>query len=70
MSAKDLTGCLSHCCVESGDHCIYVCIVIAHDGERNKLPAYLSLVGFQHIEIFQLFEVKLEFCVFWLADSF
>ena len=35
-----------------------------------KLPAYLSLEGFQHIGIFQLFEVKFESCVFWLAISF
>ena len=28
-----------------------------------------KLEGFQHIGIFQLFEVKLESCVFWLADS-
>ena len=39
-------------------------------GERCKLPAYHSLEGFQHIGIFQLFEVKLESCVFWLADFF
>ena len=45
-------------------------IFIVHDGERYKLPAYHSLEGFQHIGIFQLFEVKLESCVFWLADSF
>ena len=30
---------------------------------------YDNLEGFRHIEIFQLFEVKLESCVFWLADS-
>ena len=30
----------------------------------------IRLEGFQHIGIFQLFEVKLESCVFWLADSF
>ena len=34
---------------------------------RCKLPAYHSLEGFQHIAIFQLFKVKLESCVFWLA---
>ena len=28
------------------------------------------LSSFQHIRIFQLFEVRLESCVFWLADSF
>ena len=39
---------------------------VAHDGERCTLPAYHSL-GFHHIRIFQLFEVKLESCVFWLA---
>ena len=33
-------------------------------------PAYRSLEGFQHVGILQLFEVKLEFCVFWLADFF
>ena len=37
--ARDLTGCLSHCCVEGGDHWIYVCIFVAHNGERCKLPA-------------------------------
>ena len=62
MFAKDLTGCFSHCCVEDGDHCIQVCIFIVHDGERCKFPAYHSLEGFQHIGIFQLFEVKLESC--------
>ena len=70
MFAKDLTGCSSHCCVEGGDHWIYVCIFVAHDGERCKPPAYYSLGGFQHVWIFQLFEVKLESCVFWLADFF
>ena len=43
---------------------------VAHDGERCKPPAYHSLEGFQHVGIFQLFEVKLESCVFWLADIF
>ena len=70
MFAKDLTGCFSHCCVESGDHWIYVCIFVARDGERCKPPAYHSLEGFRHAGIFQLFEVKLESCVFWLADFF
>ena len=67
MFAKDLIGCFSHCCVcvEGGDHWIQVCVFIVHDGERCKLPAYHSLQGFQHIGIFQLFEIKLEFCVFW-----
>ena len=70
MFAKELTGCFSHCCVEGGDHGVYVCIFVAHDGERCKPPAYHSLEGFQHVGIFQLFEVKLESCVFWLADFF
>ena len=70
MFAKDLTGCLIHCCVEGGDHWICVCIFVAHDGERCKPPAYHSLEAFQHVRIFQLFEVKLESCVFWLADFF
>ena len=48
----------------------YQRIVVAHDGERRKPPAYHSLEGFQHVGIFQLFEVKLESCVFWLADFF
>ena len=48
---------------------LYLCFV-AHDGERCKPPAYHGLEGFQHVEIFQLFEVKLESCVFWLADFF
>ena len=69
MFAKDLTGCFSHCCVEGGDHWIQVCNII-RDGERCKLPAYHSLEVFQHIGIFQLFEVKFESCVFWLAISF
>ena len=67
LFTKDLTGCLSHCCVEGGDHWIHVCIFIIHDGERCKLPAYHSLEGFQHVGIFQLFE---ESYVFWLADFF
>ena len=70
MFAKDLTGCFSHCCVEGGDHLIYVRIFVAHDGERCKLLAYHSLEGLQHVGIFQLFKVKLESCVFWLADFF
>ena len=65
MFAKDLTGCFSHCCVEGGNHWIHVCIFIVHDGERCKLPAYHSLEGFQHIEVFQLFEIKLESSVFF-----
>ena len=56
-----------YCCVEGGDHLIYVCIYIVHDIERCKLPTYHSLDSFQHIGIFQLFQVKLESCVFWLA---
>ena len=52
MFAKDLTGCFSHCCVEDSDHSIYVCIFVAHDGERRKLPAYHSFEGFQHVGIF------------------
>ena len=55
---------------ESGDHWIYVCMFIAHDGETCKPPAFHSLEGFQHVGIFQLFEVKIESCVFWLADFF
>ena len=70
MFAKGLTGCLSHRCVEGGDHWIYVGTFVVHNGERCKPPAYHSLEGFQHIEIFQLFEVRLESCVFWLADFF
>ena len=46
-----------------------VCIFIIHDGERCKLPAYYSLEGLKHIGIFQLFEVRLESCVFRLVDS-
>ena len=70
MYAKALTGCFSHRCVEGCDNSIRVCIFTVHDGERSKLPSYHSLKGFQHIGIFQLFKVKLEFCVFWLAGSF
>ena len=70
MFAKDLTGCFSHCCVEGGDHWVCVCIFVARDDDRCKLPAYHSLEGFQHIGILQLFEVKLESCVFRLADLF
>ena len=70
MFAKDLTGCFSHCCVEGGDHWIYLCIFVVHDGERCKPAAYHSLEGFQHVWIFQLFEVKLQSCVYWLADFF
>ena len=57
-------------CAEGGDHWIQVCVFIVHDGERCKFPTYHSLVGFEHIGIFQLFEFKLESCVFWLADFF
>ena len=70
MFAKDLSGCFSHCCVEGGDHWIYGCIFVAHDGERCKPPAYHSLEGFQQVGIFQLFEVKFESYVFWLAFFF
>ena len=49
---------------------LHVCIFVAHDGVRCIPPAYHSLEGFQHVGIFQLFEVKLESCVFWLADFF
>ena len=70
MFAKNLTGCFSHCCVYGGDHRFQVCILIAHDGERCKLPAYHSMEGFQPIGIFRLFEVKLESYVFWIADFF
>ena len=37
---------------------------------RGASFPHLSVEGFQHVEIFQLFEVKLESCVFWLADFF
>ena len=70
MFAKDLTGCFSYCCVEGGDHCIHICIFTVRNGERCKLPTYYRLEGFQHVGIFQLFEVKLESFVFWLADFF
>ena len=70
MFAKDLTGWSSHCCVEDGDDGIYVSIFVVHDGERCILPAYHSFEGSQHVGIFQLFGVKLESCVFCLADSF
>ena len=43
---------------------------LVYDGERCKPPAYHSMEGFQHVESFQLFEVKLESCVLWLADFF
>ena len=43
---KDNTGCFSHCLVGGGDHRIYVCVLIIHDGKRCKLPAYHSLEGF------------------------
>ena len=56
MFAKDLTGCFSHCCVNGGDHWTHVFIFIVHDGGNTG--------------IFQIFEVKLESCVFWFADSF
>ena len=59
MFGEDLTGCFSHCCVVGGDRRIHACIFIVYDVERCKLPAYHSLKGFQHIGIFQLFEVKL-----------
>ena len=36
---------------------------------ENFLPI-IAFEGFQHIGIFQLFEVKLESRVFWLADFF
>ena len=49
---------------------VYVCIFVAHDGKRCKPPTYHSLEGFHHVGIFQLFVVKLESCVFWLAVVF
>ena len=70
MFAKDLTGCFSHCCAWGGEHRVHVCIFIVHDGERCKPPVYHSLEGFQHVGIFELSEVKLESCAFWLADPF
>ena len=63
MFAKDLTGCFSHCCVGGGDHRIYVCICVAHDGQRCKPPAYHSLEGFQHVGIFQLFQDRSGKCL-------
>ena len=69
MFAKDLNGYFSHCGDEGGDHWIHVCIFIIHDGKRYKLPAYHSLEDFQHIEIFQLFKVKLKSYAFRPADS-
>ena len=56
--------------VEGGYHWFHACIFIIDAGERCKLPDYHSLESFQHIGISQLFEVKFESCVFWLADSF
>ena len=70
MFAKYLTGCFSHCCVEGGDHWLYVCIFVAHDGERYKPPAYHSFEGFQQMGSFSFSRSKLESCVFWLADFF
>ena len=58
MFAEDRTGCFSHCCVEGGDHWIFVCIFVAHDAERCRLPAHHSLEGFQHVGIFQFFQVS------------
>ena len=63
-------GCFSHCWVEGADYLIRVCIFIIHDGERCRLPTFRNLEGFKHFGISQLFEVKLESCVFLLADSF
>ena len=63
MFANDLTGCFSHCCVGGGDHRIYVCICVAHDGQRCKPPAYHSLEGFQHVGIFQLFQDRSGKCL-------
>ena len=61
MFAKDLAGCFNHCCVEGGD--LYLNSFF-HDGEKCKLPAYHSLEVFEQMGLFQLFEVKLESCVF------
>ena len=43
-----------------------MCLVAA----GKELASDTEMEGFQLIRIFQLFEVKLESCVFWLADSF
>ena len=56
--------------VEDRNRRVHVCIFIIYSGERCKRPACHCLEGFQHFGIFQLFEVKLESCVFWLDDSF
>ena len=63
-------GCFRYCCVEGGDHWICVCNFIVNDGERCKFSAYNSLEDFQHNEIFRLFEVQLESCVFLRANLF
>ena len=60
---QGFAGCFNHCCVEGGDHWIHDCIFIFHNGEKCKLPVYHSLEGFQQ-------SGTLNFCVFWLADSF
>ena len=41
-----------------------------HDGERCELPGFDSLEGLQQFGIFQLFEVGLVSCMFFLTDSF
>ena len=69
---KLLSICFDLCVVTTGVVCHQLGLLgkVSHDGERCIIPAYHSLEGFQHIGIFQLFVVKLEACVFWLADFF
>ena len=38
MFAKDLTGCFSHCCVEGGDHWIYVSSLLMTVRRANLPP--------------------------------
>ena len=61
MFAKDFTSYFRHCCVEGGGHWIHVCIFIIHDGKSCKIPVYHRFEGSQHIGIFQLFGVNLEY---------
>ena len=70
MFAKDLTGCLSHCCVEGGDHWIYVCIFVAHDGERCKPPAYHSWKVSNTLGSFSFSRSNLSFVCFGLLIFF
>ena len=70
MFAKDLTGCLSHCCVEGGGHWLYVCIFVAHDGERCKPPPIIAWKLSNTLGSFSFSRSNLSFVCFGLLIFF